>query len=219
MPPTLDVDIAVFDLDGTLIDSKTDIANALNWTFGRFGYDPLPMELIGEFVGNGVGPLITRAAQAAGHAEREPEILELFRGRYWDHLLDHTVMFPGVAETLAYLNGRYRMGLVSNKPERYTQRIVDELGMRPYFGRAVFGGDTLPVKKPDPAALREIARLYGGATARMVYVGDSAVDVRTARNAGALPIAVTYGFRGIEELRGAGPEMMIGRFDELRELL
>jgi len=214
-----DVDTVVFDLDGTLIDSKKDIATALNKTFIEMDYEPLPMETIAGFVGNGVAPLIRRAVEVAGHTERLEEVMTLFRRHYWDHLLDSTRLFEGVSETLEKLDGRYHMGLVSNKPERYTKRIVAELGLAPFVGNAVFGGDTLPVKKPDPSALLEISRIYSTPASRMLLVGDSAVDVQTAKNAGARSVGVTYGFRDVRELVDAGADALIGQFSGLVEIL
>jgi len=215
----LDVDVIVFDLDGTLIDSKIDIANALNWTLDRLGYPPLPLKTIEGFVGNGVAPLIRRTVHAAGHPEREADVMTIFRERYWDHLLDTTRLYDTVPETIGRLRGRYHMGVVSNKPARYTQRIVDALGLRPAFGEAVYGGDSLPEKKPNPAALLQIAQRYGADPARMVMVGDSAVDVSFGKNAGAATVGVTYGFRSVDELKEAGADILIDRFGQLLEIL
>ena len=216
---TIEADVIVFDLDGTLIDSKQDIANALNWTFEELGYDPLPMKTIEGFVGNGVAPLIRKSVRAAGHEDREQEVLELFRGRYWDHLLDYTRPYDTVVDTLESFRDRYKMGLVSNKPERYTKRIVKELGLSWAFGDSVYGGDSLPVKKPDPAALLEISDRYNSPTDRMVMVGDSGVDAKTAKAAGAEFVGVTYGFRDVAELKEAGAVMFIDKFEKLKDLL
>lgn len=215
----LDVDVIVFDLDGTLIDSKLDIANSLNWTLEKMGYPALPMKTIEGFVGNGIGPLISRTVQEAGAPEREEEVFDVFRRRYWDHLLDNTRLFPGVAQTIEEFRGRYAMAVVSNKPERYTVKIVERLGLAPVMNGAVYGGDTLPRKKPDPAALMQIAEKYGAPTSRMVMVGDSAVDVLTGKNAGCATIGVTYGFRGTAELVEAGADMLIDEFGQLKDIL
>lgn len=214
-----DVDVIVFDLDGTLIDSKVDIADSLNHTFGQLGYDPLPMELIETFVGNGVAPLIHRAVVAAGHPERESDVMAMFRARYYDHLLDTTRPFDEVTETLEKLSGEYRMGLITNKPERFTIKILDGLNLARFFDGAVYGGDTLPVKKPDPASFLEIMDKYGVSPMRGMIVGDSAVDIHTGRNAGAHTIGVTYGFRDAKELTDAGADLLIDRFGDLPDAL
>jgi len=215
----MNVKTIVFDLDGTLIDSKEDIADALNHTFGVMGYEPLPMSVIESFVGNGINPLIHRAVEAAGHMDREREVLEFFRERYWERLVVKTRLYDGVMETLEKLDGRYTMGLISNKPQRFTFKIVEELRLARFFDGAVYGGDTLPVKKPDPAALLAIAEKYGTAPEKMMIVGDSAVDVATGKNAGARTVGVTYGFRAAEELKEAGVEVMIDRFGDLLKVL
>ncbi|MBI4667480.1 MAG: HAD-IA family hydrolase [Nitrospinae bacterium] len=214
-----DVDVLVFDLDGTLIDSKQDIADSLNWTFGQFGYEPLPMNLIEQFVGNGIAPLINRAVNQAGHPERETEVLKVFRARYYEHLLDQTMFFPGVEKTLNLLKSRYKMGLVTNKPHQFTEKIVAKLGLDSYFNGEVYGGDTLPVKKPDPASILRISSRYGVSPSRVLMVGDSSVDVMTGKNAGSFTVGVTYGFRSVEELIEAKPDAMIDRFEQLTGLL
>ncbi|HJM82979.1 MAG TPA: HAD-IA family hydrolase [Nitrospinota bacterium] len=215
----LEPEVIVFDLDGTLIDSKQDIANALNWTFDQLGYPPLPMKTIEQFVGNGVAPLIRLALEDAGHLDREVDVVKLFRSRYWDHLLDHTIMFETVFETLEELRNSYKLGVISNKPEQYTKRIVKKLGLYPHFGAQVYGGDTLSVKKPKPDALLKIAQFYGMPIEKVLMVGDSGVDAKTAFNAGAMFVGVTYGFRDMNEIRSAGATMFIDKFEQLMDLL
>ena len=111
------------------------------------------------------------------------------------------------------------MAVISNKPERYVHRIVEELGLGEVFDGTVYGGDTLDVKKPDPTALLEIADKFSAPTARMIMIGDSSVDIMTAKNAGAVSAGVTYGFRKVEELVEAGPDYLVDRFDELKDIL
>jgi len=216
--PRIEAQIIVFDLDGTLIDSKQDIADSLNWTLARLGYEPIPMPVIESFVGNGIMPLIHRTMEAAGHLDREDEALALFRQRYWERLLDTTLPFDGVISALDQLKPRYKMAVVSNKLESYTRKIIQGLDMEKYFGGLVYGGDTLPDKKPNPAALHEIAQKLGGSTDKMVMVGDSAVDIMTGKNAGATTIAVTYGYRDPAELKEAGADILIDRFGRLLEI-
>jgi len=214
-----EIDVIVFDLDGTLIDSRLDIANSLNWALGKLSYAPLPIKEIESYVGNGIAPLIKRTAHSAGAPEDEEKMLKLFRQRYFERLLDNTRLFETVADTINYFTGKYKMAVVSNKPERFTKKIVNEIGLYEAVGDTVYGGDTLPVKKPDPAALYEIAGKYGVSTARMLMVGDSAVDMKTAKNAGAVCVGVTYGFRSVDEIRQAGADRLIDRFDQLKEII
>lgn len=215
----LDVGALVLDLDGTLVDSKDDIADSLNWTFVRLGYEPLPMKVIEGFVGNGIMPLVKNAVVAAGHPERFDDVLGVFRKRYYDHLLDKTRLFEGVMETLDRLAPDYKMGIVSNKPYAMTIKIIRELGLDRFFNGQIYGGDSLAVRKPDPASILMTAARYNVPSSRMLVVGDSAVDINAGKNAGARTIGVTYGFRSVEELTQARPDALIDRFDGLLNLL
>lgn len=214
-----DADVIVFDLDGTLIDSKLDIANSLNWTLDKLGYPSIPIAEIENYVGNGIVPLVKRTVESAGAPGDEAKMMALFRERYWEHLLDNTRLFETVDETIKYFTGRFKMAVVSNKPERYTKKIIKDIGLYPAVGEFVYGGDTLPVKKPDPAALLDIADRFQVSTSRMVMVGDSAVDITTAKNAGTASIGVSYGFRPAEEIMEAGADLLIDRFDQLKDAL
>lgn len=214
-----DVGALVLDLDGTLVDSKDDIADSLNWTFERLGYEPLPMKVIEGFVGNGIMPLVKNAVVAAGHPERFDDVMLMFRERYYDHLLDKTRLFEGAMETLERLSPKYSMGIVSNKPHRMTVKITRELGIDRFFNGQVYGGDSLAVKKPDPASILMIAARYNLPSSRTLVVGDSAVDINAGKNAGAMTIGVTYGFRSVEELTEAKPDALIDRFGGLLDHL
>lgn len=214
-----DIGALVLDLDGTLVDSKDDIADSLNWTFERLGYAPLPMEVIEGFVGNGIMPLVKDAVTAAGHPERFDDVLGVFRERYYAHLLDKTRLFEGVMDTLERLHPGYSMGIVSNKPYRMAIKIIRELGMDRFFNGQVYGGDSLAVKKPDPASILMIAARYNVPSSRTMVVGDSAVDIKAGKNAGAVTVGVTYGFRSVQELTQAGSDALIDRFGDLLNLL
>ena len=211
----LDVGALVLDLDGTLVDSKNDIADSLNWTFELMGYEPLPMKVIEGFVGNGIMPLVKNAVVAAGHPERFDDVLGAFRKRYYDHLLDKTGLFDGVMKTLVMLAPDYKMGIVSNKPHHMTVKITRELGLDRFFNGQIYGGDSLAVRKPDPASILMIAARYNVPSSRTLVVGDSGVDINAGKNAGARTIGVTYGYRSVEELAEARPDALIDRFDSL----
>lgn len=214
-----DAGLIVFDLDGTLIDSARDIGESVNLTFAMIGYDPLPLKTIYQFVGNGVQPLISRSLEAGGHHDRLEETLEKFRGVYQERLLLNTRPFVSVMETLDRLAGNFKLGVATNKPERFTWPILEGLGLSPYFGEAVVAGDTLKVSKPAPDAIFHIARLHDVAPESVVMVGDSAVDVMTGKNAGAATVGVTYGFRAAEEVKEAGADALIDRLDQIIPLL
>jgi phosphoglycolate phosphatase len=198
-------DLLVFDLDGTLVDSAADISAALNRTLARLGRERIPHERVLQAIGSGVRRLIERVTTPP----IEP-VMEAFLEHYAEHLLDETALYPGVEETLAKLKGRKIV--LSNKPVAMSKVIVEGLGIAKHF-EAVYGGDSFPVRKPDP----ECWKLATAGASRPVMIGDSGTDVQTAKNAGATAIAVTYGYFKPGELDAA--DHRIDRFDQLLALL
>lgn len=198
-------DLLVFDLDGTLIHSAPDIVASLQAVQRRLGRPVLPDAKIVDAIGKGVRQLIEKTTEPP----HEP-VLAAFMAEYAEHLLDRTTLFDGVAETLAALP--QRKIILSNKPEALSKKAVEGLGIARFF-EAVYGGDSFPVRKPDGEVLR---RASTGARAP-VMIGDSGVDVQTARNAGVPMVAVTYGYAKPGELDGVG--FKVGRFAELPTIL
>ncbi|MBV8882151.1 MAG: HAD-IA family hydrolase [Planctomycetaceae bacterium] len=198
-------DLLVFDLDGTLVDSAADISASLNRTLARLGRERIPHEKVLAAIGSGVRKLIERVT-----APPIEPVMEAFLEHYADHLLDETALFDGVADTLSKLPGRKIV--LSNKPQAMSKAIVEGLGIAKHF-QAVYGGDSFPVRKPDP----ECWRLAINGAARPVMIGDSGTDVQTAKNSGAPAIAVTYGYYKPGELDAA--DHRIDRFAQLLELL
>jgi phosphoglycolate phosphatase len=203
----------IFDLDGTLIDSKLDLALSVNATLAELGRNPLPHDQIFSFIGQGAPALIARAL--GGNASEEDCLLglEFFIKYYSAHKLDHTVLYPGVRETLDALKGM-PMAVFTNKPVRVSRSMIQELGVADYF-RVVYGGNSFERKKPDPMGVDSILREFGAAPAQAMVVGDSEIDVQTARNAGTWVCAVTYGF-GSHRLTEYPPDLLV---DNLTELL
>jgi phosphoglycolate phosphatase len=208
----------LFDLDGTLVDSREDLAASVNLTLAEMGRGPLAGERVAGFVGEGVAKLIERALAASlGRAPAPDEVasgVEVFRRHYRLHLLDGTRPYPQVAETLSRLRA-LPMAVVTNKPADFTLAILEGLGLRGRF-RAVLGGDSLPERKPRPEPLLAAARLCGGAApAECLMVGDSWVDIAAGKAAGTWTCGFTGGFRGREELAEAGADFLIDSFAEL----
>ncbi len=198
-------DLLVFDLDGTLCDSAPDISASLRRTLERMGRAPISHEKVVAAIGSGVRKLIERTTTPP----IEP-VMDAFMKEYAEHLLDATHLYAGVAETLDRLQARKIV--LSNKPEAMSKRVVEGLGIARHFD-AVYGGDSFPVRKPDPDCWR---RAVGDAS-RPLMIGDSGTDVQTARNAGAAVVAVTYGYFKPGELDDA--DFRIDRFDQLLSLL
>src|SRR6202451_2993688 len=182
----------IFDLDGTLIDSKLDLALSVNATLAQLCRQPLPHEQMFSFVGNGAPALIARALGSAASEQDCMLGLEFFIKYYSAHKLDNTILYPGVRERLAALKGM-PMAVYTNKPVRVSRSIIQDLGMSDYF-RFVYGGNSFERKKPDPIGLDSILREFGAAPTQAMFVGDSEVDVQTARNSGTWICGVTYGF-------------------------
>jgi phosphoglycolate phosphatase len=206
------VEALIFDLDGTLIDSKLDLALAVNATLEHMGREPLEHERIYSYVGDGA-PMLVRRALGAGVSEQEvAQGLEHFLSYYRAHMLDHTVTYPGVREGLELLKA-YRMAVLTNKPVRFSRGILDGLGIACCF-QYVYGGNSFRTKKPDPEGVNVLLRDLGVRPREAMVVGDSEVDVRTARNAGTWVCGVSYGL-GTEGLRTHPPDILVDSLTEL----
>jgi phosphoglycolate phosphatase len=181
----------VFDLDGTLIDSAHDVATSANELVTTLGGAPLEHHAVMMMIGEGAGVLVKRALAAAGLDPETPQALPRFLEIYDRHLLDRTVPYPGVKETLAIATRRARLAVLTNKPLAPTQRILDGLGLRDFF-EVVIGGDNPHGRKPDPAAL--LALLSDAAGASALLMGDSPIDYKTATAANVPFVWARYGF-------------------------
>jgi phosphoglycolate phosphatase len=187
-------DLIVFDLDGTLIDSRRDLANSVNALLESCGAAPLPEERIGRMVGDGAATLVARVFEARG-VTPPPDALSRFLARYDERLLEHTRPYPGVPGVLHLVSARARLALLTNKPLAATRRILDGLELGRYFhDTATIGGDGRFPRKPDPAGLQYLTTTAAVAAERTLLVGDSVVDWRTARAASTGMCVARYGF-------------------------
>jgi phosphoglycolate phosphatase len=206
-----------FDLDGTLVDSRVDLAAAVNHALGALGLPAIEVAAVPRYVGEGARVLVERSLGVGRQAQVE-RALELCMAYYGGHLLDATRPYPGLPEALAALAGRgVALSVLTNKPVAMSRAILDGLGLGSRFV-AVVGGDSLPVRKPDPAGLERLRSLTATPHDRMLLVGDSAIDVRTARAAGVGFCGVGWGF-GTETLAEAGAERVVGCPAELVEFV
>jgi phosphoglycolate phosphatase len=206
------VRVLIFDLDGTLIDSKLDLAHSVNAALEHMGRAPLPHETVYRYVGNGALMLVRRAlGESVTDAECERG-LEYFLAYYREHMLDNTVTYPGVREGLEQLKGK-GMAVLTNKPVRFSEEILKGLGLSQYF-RNIYGGNSFERKKPDPMGVEVLLRDLEASPSDAMMVGDSDVDIRTARNAGIWACGVTYGL-GAEGLRAHPPDLMLDSLAEL----
>jgi len=208
------VDLLIFDLDGTLIESKWDIAESVNLTLVELGLPERPLEDIFGFVGDGVKKLL-RLAVGEGNQERFDEALKVFRGHYLEHCLDRTLFYPGVEPVLNYFLHKQK-AVATNKSIEYTKVILNGLG--PHHFSYVVGGDNGFGLKPEPGMLLHVMEQLGVPRDRAVLVGDSTNDINGGHNAGIRVCAVGYGMGNREKMAACRPEWFIERPEELMEL-
>jgi len=206
------VRLLVFDLDGTLVDSKQDLALSVNAMREEMGLAPLTLELISSYVGHGVTLLVRRSLGTQATDENVEKGLAFFLDYYRQHMLDNTTPYPGVSEALEKLKG-HKMAVLTNKPVNFSREMISRLGFAPYFSY-VYGGNSFPQKKPDPVGLHKLMEDLQVSAKETVMVGDSDTDILTGRNAGVLTCGVTYGF-GAQTLEKVSPDLTI---DDMREL-
>jgi phosphoglycolate phosphatase len=214
--PFADVRALIFDLDGTLIDSGTDLALSVNATLKEMGRPPLPHDQIFSYVGQGAPRLIEQALGPDTARDQCEQGLAFFLSYYREHMLDNTVTYPGVREGLAALKGM-PMAVLTNKPVRFSRQILEGLGLAPYF-RYTYGGNSFETKKPNPAGMEVLLRDFGAAPKQAMLVGDSEIDVRTARNAGTWCCCVSYGL-GSANLANYPPDLLVNSLTELADQL
>jgi phosphoglycolate phosphatase len=213
------VRVLIFDLDGTLIDSKLDLAHSVNAMLAHMGREAHVHETIFSFIGDGAAMLVRRALGEGASDAEVASGLDYFLSYYRAHMLDNTVAYPGVRESLAALAGHstegaaYAMAVLTNKPVVFSRAILDGLGLGQYF-RFVYGGNSFERKKPDPMGVEVLLRDLDAAPDEAMMIGDSDVDIRTARNAGIFACGVSYGF-GLEGLRAHPPDLMVDSLAEL----
>jgi phosphoglycolate phosphatase len=204
--------LLIFDLDGTLVDSKTDLALSVNAVREMMGLGALPHDLIASYVGRGVTVLIRRALGEQVTDETVEKATALFMRYYRDHMLDNTVMYPGVRETLEALGGR-SLSVLTNKPVNFSREMLRRLGVAGRFA-FIYGGNSFQQKKPDPVGVHKLLGDLGVPPRQAMIVGDSDTDVLTGRNAGVWTCGVTYGY-GADGLRDRPPDILL---DDLRQL-
>src|SRR6266853_4917028 len=206
----------IFDLDGTLIDSKRDLIFSVNAMLEEMGREQLHEDTISGYIGHGAPQLVCRALDNNATETKRGLDLKFFLAHYEEHKLDSTCAYPAVLEALEQLTA-LPMAILTNKPVRVSKRILEALGLAKYF-RAVYGGNSFETKKPDPLGAQTILREFGVASAEAILIGDSEVDVLTARNAGTLAAAVNYGF-GTHDRAAHPADIYLDRLTDLVALL
>ncbi len=208
----------LFDLDGTLIDSRRDIAASANATRVHFSFSPLPEETIGTFVGLGIMNLLERSIESKDPL-RLKEAHEIFKVHYREHCVDFTRCYPGTFELLEGLkNRRVKMAVVSNKPQEFTDLILKILDLWDFF-EVAFGPEATVNKKPHPEPLLTALQRMGVKSSEGVMIGDSVVDIEAARGAKMLVGVVSHGYGEKEILNAADPDWLVDSLSEFIEIL
>jgi len=211
--------LVIFDLDGTLIDSRLDLIHSVNAMLRNFQRPELPGEVVASYVGDGAPMLVRRALGDPDDEKFLKEALDFFLAYYREHKLDYTKAYPGIPELLEQIrsNGSHRkMAVLSNKPVNPSRAIIEALGLAGFFVQ-VYGGNSFETKKPDPLGVNTLLKETATLPENTMIVGDSSIDVLTGRNAGIATCGVTYGFAP-HTLCEAPPDVVVETPRELAEL-
>jgi phosphoglycolate phosphatase len=208
--------VLIFDLDGTLVDSKRDLTASVNHIRDQFDLPVLTEQEIARFIGDGALMLIRRAIGPRATESNVQSGLQMFLSYYRAHMLDCTTLYPGVRETIERLTD-CKLAVLTNKPVHFSCAMLDGLGIYHHFA-AVYGGNSFDHKKPDPVGIFQILSDTKGNRERTWMIGDSAVDVLTGRNAGVKTCGVTYGY-ATETFRDVPPDFVIDNFSDLEALV
>ncbi len=216
-PTTTYPQAIVFDLDGTLVDSALDLTATLNWVLAGEGRDPVTLDAVRHMVGRGARVLLTRGMDATGAAATDADLdrmMPRFLAYYGDHIADETVTFDGVEQTLGiFRNAGVTLAVCTNKPELMAVRLLEALKLDHYFS-VVIGGDSLPVRKPDPGHILGTLERIGVAAADAIMVGDSIHDIAAAKGADMPVVGVTFGYSE-EPIETLGADRVITKFSDL----
>lgn len=218
--PVEQIRLLIFDLDGTLVDSRLDLTNSVNAMLRKYERPELPCDLIATYIGDGAPMLVRRALGDPDDQKFVDEALVYFMTYYREHKLDNTYVYQGVKDSLHAIqsarNGNMKMAVLSNKPVNPSRAIVEALGMGNFFFQT-YGGNSFPTKKPDPQGALELLKEAAVKAEHAVMIGDSANDVLTAQNAGMYSVGLTYGLSPAT-LEKVPPDVLLDRPDELGEL-
>jgi phosphoglycolate phosphatase len=208
----------IFDLDGTLIDSKLDLIHSVNAMLTEMGRAKLSDEVISSYIGHGAPMLVSRALGGVAKEDELARGLAYFLDYYEEHKLDNTCLYPETAETLAKLSEqKIAMAVLTNKPVKISVRILEALGVAKYF-QSIYGGNSFETKKPDPLGAKSILNEFRVNGPDAMMIGDSEVDIQTARNANMVATAVNYGF-GIHDRAEHPADIYLDRFSDILQVI
>ncbi len=206
------VNLLIFDLDGTLVDSRQDLTNSINYARSALGFQALELAEVMNHVGDGLRKLLHRSLPEA-HWNKIEEAIAHFRSHYREHLIDFSILYPGVREVLEHFKSK-KMAVISNKPEEFCRMILTGLGVGHYFD-LILGGDSLPVMKPSPEPVLYVLNQLEIQPEKAVMIGDSPSDIIAGQQANIFTCAVTYGYRNEELLNKANPDFCLEKAGKL----
>ena len=210
------VDLIIFDLDGTLADTRQDLTNAVNYVLNKFEKGNLDVDAVTGYVGNGINKLLERVLNNPNDNQLQ-DARKYFDEFYSKHLMDNTILYPGMLTVLQRFSEK-EMAVISNKVQHYTDNIIDQLNIRKYF-KSVLGGRTDLKKKPAPDPILYILEKLFIEPQNAVIIGDTRNDVLAGKAAGIQTCAVTYGFRSIHELKLTEPDFIVKEAPDLINIL
>ena len=206
--------LIVYDLDGTLIDTRKDIALAANHMLESLGSEALTQREVESYVGKGLRYLIEQCLKSSDDSLIDKGS-HLYRQHYTAHMLDHSDVYPHGRDVLDYFKARKQL-IFTNKPDPFAKDILRDLEVLDYFMEVIAGNSQYP-RKPDPTALLEVMKREGVEAGDVLFVGDSEIDIETGRSAGVLMVALSHGFSPAPELKNAVPDYLFSNFAEFLE--
>lgn len=210
------IDLIIFDLDGTLIDSKPDIVVAVNRALSELGYPTHDTEKVGKCIGYGIYDLFYKLLGDSVPGSELENLIESYRKHYRQNMSEHSRPYPGIVPVLEYFKPIHR-AVLTNKNQKFADQILSELAVHQYFS-AVYGGDAFPKPKPDPMPIQEICKTFRVDPKRTAMIGDSEVDLASAKGAGCISVIVNYGYGSQTEIQKLRPDYQIDRALQLTEL-
>ena len=208
--------VMIFDLDGTLIDSRIDLANSVNYVLKDAGLKELPEDKIFSYIGNGSKSLIEKSLGRSGK-DKFTQVYNTFQSYYSDHLLDNTTLYEDVEETLSYFSDK-SLYILSNKHQEFCQKILDGFNLSSAF-KGIYGGDSFDKMKPEPLGVKKIRKEEGVLQEECILIGDSPQDINAGKNAGIKMAAVTYGYHSENRLMKDNPDLLIDSLSALRNYI
>jgi phosphoglycolate phosphatase len=204
-----------YDLDGTIIDTRKDIARAANYMREQMGLIPLEEKTVERYVGRGLQYLIEGCLETKDQKAVDKGA-KFYRRHYEEHMLDHSRVYPGVVEVLEHFKDRSQ-AVVTNKPNPFTDDMLEALKIRPYFSYVIAGSSEYP-KKPNPAAIHALMKKTQSTASEALFIGDSLIDIQTCRNAGIRIAVLTHGFNDEDTLKLGCPDYLFSDFIELLKM-